>query len=126
MGGALLAAGCKRSVEKQFVCRSQSGPALTALGVDIVPQPAPIFRDIVVLAIKPQMAAQVIPDVTATLPETCLFLSLMAGTSIVTLRDLLLSIISSNHAEHTGSAGAVFRRWLCKKNAPIYAMPPNG
>ena len=65
------------------------GPALTALGVDIVPQARPDFSpDIVVLAIKPQMAAQVIPGVAETLPEACLFLSLMAGTSIVTLRDL--------------------------------------
>ena len=91
MGGALLGGWLQSGLSKKQFCVQEPnpGPALTALGVDIVPQARPDFSpDIVVLAIKPQMAAQVIPDVAATLPEACLFLSLMAGTSIVTLRDL--------------------------------------
>ena len=91
MGSALLGGWLQNGLStKQFCVQEPNpAPALTALGVDIVPLPKPGFSpDIVVLAIKPQMAAQVIPDVAESVPEACLFLSLMAGTSIATLREL--------------------------------------
>ena len=91
MGSALLGGWLKSGLSTKQFCVQEPNPAaaLTALGVDVVPQAGPDFSpDIVVLAIKPQMAAQVIPDVAATLPEACLLISLMVGTSIAKLRDL--------------------------------------
>ena len=91
MGSALLEGWLKSGLVTKQLCVQEPNPAaaLTALGLDVVPQAGPDFSpDIVVFAIKPQMAAQVIPDVAATLPEACLIISLMAGTSIATLRDL--------------------------------------
>ncbi|MEC8578356.1 MAG: pyrroline-5-carboxylate reductase [Pseudomonadota bacterium] len=91
MGSALLEGWLKSGLLTKQFCVQEPNPAaaLTALGLDVVPQAGPDFSpDIVVFAIKPQMAAQVIPDVAATLPEACLVISLMAGISIATLRDL--------------------------------------
>ena len=90
MGSALLGGWLKSGLStKQFLCRSQIRPPRSPRWAWMLcHKPGDFSPDIVVLAIKPQMAAQVIPDVAATLPEACLLISLMAGTSIATLRDL--------------------------------------
>ena len=91
MGRALLGGWLQNGLSANQFCVQEPNPdaALTALGVGIVSQARREFSpDIVVLAIKPQMAAQVIPDVAQNVPDGCLFVSLMAGTSIANLRDL--------------------------------------
>ena len=91
MGSALLGGWLQNGLSVKQFCVQEPNPepALTALGVEIVTQAKPEFSpDIVVLAIKPQMAAHVIPDVAESVPDGRLFVSLMAGTSIASLGDL--------------------------------------
>ena len=96
---------------KQFCVQEPTAAALTALGLDVVPQAGPDFSpDIVVLAIKPQMAAQVIPEWRQPCRRRACVVSLMAGTSIATLAiGRCQASFYPHHAEHTGSVGAVFR-----------------
>lgn len=92
MGGALLTGWLQNGLDAAQFCIQEPNPepALKALGVNIVAQASPNFSpDIVVLAIKPQMAAQVIPPLAEIVPAGCLFMSLLAGTSIANLCDLI-------------------------------------
>ena len=91
MGRALLGRWLQNGLAVAQFCVQEPNPdaTLAALGVDIVSQAGHEFLpDIIILAIKPQMAAQVIPDVAQNMPDGRLFVSLMAGTSIASLRGM--------------------------------------
>lgn len=94
MGGALLGGWLQTGLlpDQFLVQEPHPSDALMALGVRVVAgleQADNFAPDIVIIAIKPQNAASVLPPLSAALPTGCLVLSLLAGTPIVRLKVLM-------------------------------------
>ena len=67
------------------------GSELAALGLTLNPSHAEILTakpEVVVLAVKPQMAAEVLADLREVLPADALAMSIMAGLSVERLAQL--------------------------------------
>jgi pyrroline-5-carboxylate reductase len=94
MGGALLEGWIGLGVDpaRVAVIEPQPAPAITALaarGLRINPDVAPACPDAVVIAVKPQIAPQIMASVAALTAPSTVVVSIMAGRTISFLADAL-------------------------------------
>lgn len=92
MGGALLSGWLKAGVPPEHIAVFEPQAGAMPEGVAHNPDAAALAEappTCVVLAIKPQQAADALPELKDKLPPACLVVSLLAGTRIATLRGLL-------------------------------------
>jgi pyrroline-5-carboxylate reductase len=94
MGGALLQGwiglgvdpACLVVIEPQLAASIE---ALSARGVRINPDPASISADAIVIAVKPQIAAEIMPNVASLVSPSAVVISIMAGRTIAFLAGAL-------------------------------------
>lgn len=89
-----LGSGIEKSIDKNNVLVLEPFPsdALTQLGVTLNPrfdQISAASPAVMVLAVKPQMAADILPPLANCLPAHTLVLSILAGTTLAGLKQLL-------------------------------------
>jgi pyrroline-5-carboxylate reductase len=94
MGGALLEGWIGLGVDPARIVVMEPQPvaaigALSARGLRINPDAASIFPDTIVLAVKPQIAAEVMPQVASLMSPSTVVVSIMAGRTIAFLSDAL-------------------------------------
>ena len=97
MGTALLDGWLKSGMSAEQIMVQEPAPSdflqsLTAQGLELNPTQAALSDqppDIIVLAVKPQLADKVLPPLAACLPENALCISLMAGLTTQRLADFL-------------------------------------
>jgi pyrroline-5-carboxylate reductase len=87
MGGALLEGWLGLGVDPACIAVIEPQPAasieaLAARGVRINPDPASIDSDAVVIAVKPQIAAEIMPNIAALVSPSSVVVSIMAGRTI--------------------------------------------
>jgi pyrroline-5-carboxylate reductase len=90
MGGALLQGWIGLGVDPACLVVIEPQPAasieaLSARGVRINPDPASICADAVVIAVKPQIAAEIMPNVAPLMSPSAVVISIMAGRTIAFL-----------------------------------------
>ena len=94
MGGALLEGWIGLGVDPAFITVIEPQPtaaiaALSARGVRINPDPASIRPDAIVIAVKPQIAPDIMPNVAALTQPSTVVVSIMAGRTIAFLAGAL-------------------------------------
>jgi pyrroline-5-carboxylate reductase len=94
MGGALLEGWIGLGVDPARIVVMEPQPAaaieaLSARGLRINPDAASIYPDTIVLAVKPQIAAEVMPQVASLMSPSTVVVSIMAGRTIAFLSDAL-------------------------------------
>ena len=94
MGGALLEGWIGLGVDPARIVVMEPHPAaaigaLSARGLRINPDAASIYPDTIVLAVKPQIAAEVMPQVASLMSPSTVVVSIMAGRTIAFLSDAL-------------------------------------
>jgi len=94
MGGALLEGWIGLGVDPAFITVIEPQPtaaiaALSARGVRINPDPASIRPDAIVIAVKPQIAPGIMPNVAALTRPSTVVVSIMAGRTIAFLAGAL-------------------------------------
>jgi len=94
MGGALLEGWIGLGVDPARIVVMEPQPAaaigaLSARGLRINPDAASIYPDTIVLAVKPQIAAEVMPQVASLVSPSTVVVSIMAGRTIAFLSDAL-------------------------------------
>jgi pyrroline-5-carboxylate reductase len=94
MGGALLEGWIGLGVDPARIVVMEPRPAaaidaLSAHGLRINPDAASIYPDTIVLAVKPQIAAEVMPQVASLMLPSTVVVSIMAGRTIAFLSDAL-------------------------------------
>src|SRR5215468_10606788 len=94
MGGALLEGWIGLGVDPACVAVLEPQPtaaiaALSARGVRINPDPASIRPDAIVIAVKPQIAPDIMPNVAALTQPSTVVVSIMAGRTIAFLAGAL-------------------------------------
>ncbi len=87
MGGALLQGWIGLGVDPARIVAIEPEPAasieaLAARGVRINPDPASICPDAIVIAVKPQIAAEIMPNVASLVSPSTVVISIMAGRTI--------------------------------------------
>ncbi len=87
MGGALLQGWIGLGVDPDRIVAIEPQPAasiaaLAARGVRINPDPASICADAIVIAVKPQIAAEIMPNVASLVSPSAVVISIMAGRTI--------------------------------------------
>src|SRR5882672_5325094 len=87
MGGALLQGWIGLGVDPTRIVAIEPEPApsiagLSARGVRINPDPASICADAIVIAVKPQIAAEIMPNVASLVYPSAVVVSIMAGRTI--------------------------------------------
>jgi len=90
MGGALLEGWIGLGVDPTCIAviepqRTAAIEALSARGVRINPDPASIYPDAIVIAVKPQIAADIMPYVASLTSPSTVVVSIMAGRKIAFL-----------------------------------------
>ena len=94
MGGAMLEGWIGLGVDPARIVVIEPQPAasigaLSVRGLRINPDAASICPDAVVIAVKPQIAAEIMPKVAALLSPSTVVISIMAGRTIAFLADAL-------------------------------------
>jgi pyrroline-5-carboxylate reductase len=94
MGGAMLEGWIGLGVDPARIVVIEPQPAaaiaaLSARGLRINPDAASICADAVVIAVKPQIAPQIMPDVAVLASPSTVVVSIMAGRTIRFLADAL-------------------------------------
>jgi pyrroline-5-carboxylate reductase len=94
MGGALLEGWIGLGVDAARIVAIEPQPAapieaLSARGVRINPEPASICPDAIVIAVKPQIAAEIMPTVASLMSPSTIVISIMAGRTIAFLAGAL-------------------------------------
>jgi pyrroline-5-carboxylate reductase len=94
MGGALLEGWIGLGVDPARIVVMEPQPAaaigaLSARGLRINPDAASIYPDTIVLAVKPQIAAEVMPQVASLVSPSTVVVSIMAGRTTAFLSDAL-------------------------------------
>ncbi len=94
MGGALLQGWIGLGVDPARIVAIEPEPApsiaaLSARGVRINPDPASICADAIVIAVKPQIAAEIMPNIAALMSPSTVVVSIMAGRTIAFLAGAL-------------------------------------
>jgi len=94
MGGALLQGWIGLGVDPARIVAIEPEPApsiagLSARGVRINPDPASICADAIVIAVKPQIAAEIMPSVASLVSPSAVVISIMAGRTIAFLSGAL-------------------------------------
>jgi pyrroline-5-carboxylate reductase len=94
MGGALLEGWIGLGVDPARIVVMEPQPAaaidaLSARGLRINPDAGSIYPDTIVLAVKPQIAAEVMPQVASLMSPSTVVVSIMAGRTIAFLSDAL-------------------------------------
>jgi len=94
MGGALLEGWIGLGVDPACMVVIEPQPAasieaLSARGVRINPAPASICPDAIVIAVKPQIAADIMPNVASLMSPSTVVVSIMAGRTIASLAGAL-------------------------------------
>jgi pyrroline-5-carboxylate reductase len=94
MGGALLEGWIGLGVDPACIVAIEPQPAapieaLSARGVRINPDPASIRPDAIVIAVKPQIAAEIMPNVASLMSPSTVVISIMAGRTIAFLAGAL-------------------------------------
>src|SRR5437660_9242130 len=84
MGGALLQGWIGLGVDPARIVAIEPEPApsiaaLATRGVRINPDPASICADAIVIAVKPQIAAKIMPNVASVASPSAVVISIMAG-----------------------------------------------
>ncbi|WP_439574529.1 pyrroline-5-carboxylate reductase [Phreatobacter sp.] len=93
MGGALLAGWLRLGLSPQRVTVLDPKPpaniqaVIEASGVALNP-PAPAFADVLVIAVKPQIADEVMPLVTHVVARTTVVVSVMAGKTLARMEEV--------------------------------------
>jgi pyrroline-5-carboxylate reductase len=87
MGGALLQGWIGLGIDPACIVAIEPQPAasiaaLSARGVRINPDPASICADAIVIAVKPQIAAEIMPNVASLVSASAVVISIMAGRTI--------------------------------------------
>jgi pyrroline-5-carboxylate reductase len=94
MGGALLEGWIGLGVDPACIVAIEPQPAapieaLSARGVRINPDPGSIRPDAIVIAVKPQIAAEIMPKVALLMSPSTVVISIMAGRTIAFLAGAL-------------------------------------
>jgi len=94
MGGALLEGWIGLGVDPACIVAIEPQPtapieALSARGVRINPDSASICPDAIVIAVKPQIAAEIMPSVASLMSPSTIVISIMAGRPIAFLAGAL-------------------------------------
>jgi pyrroline-5-carboxylate reductase len=94
MGGALLEGWIGLGVDPACIAVIEPQPtaaieALSARGVRINPDPASICPDAIVIAVKPQIAPGIMPNVASLMLPSTVVVSIMAGCTIASLAGAL-------------------------------------
>src|SRR6266849_3982146 len=94
MGGALLEGWIGLGVDPASIVAIEPQPAasieaLAARGVRINPDPASICPDAIVIAVKPQIAAEIMPNAASLMSPSTVVISIMAGRTIAFLASAL-------------------------------------
>src|SRR5258708_33195737 len=94
MGGALLQGWIGLGVDPARIVAIEPEPAapiaaLSARGVRINPDPASICSGAIVIAVKPQIAAEIMPNIAALMSPSTVVVSIMAGRTIAFLAGAL-------------------------------------
>ena len=94
MGGALLQGWIGLGVDPARIVAIEPEPApsiaaLSARGVRINPDPASICADAIVIAVKPQIAAEIMPNIASLVSPSAVVISIMAGRTIAFLAGAL-------------------------------------
>jgi pyrroline-5-carboxylate reductase len=94
MGGALLQGWIGLGVDPARIVVMEPEPAasieaLAARGVRINPEPASICADAIVIAVKPQIAAEIMPTIAALMSPSTVVVSIMAGRTMAFLAGAL-------------------------------------
>jgi pyrroline-5-carboxylate reductase len=94
MGGALLEGWIGLGVDPACIVAIEPQPAtsiaaLSARGVRINPDPASICPDAIVIAVKPQIAGEIMPNVASLMSPSTVVISIMAGRTIAFLAGAL-------------------------------------
>jgi pyrroline-5-carboxylate reductase len=94
MGGALLQGWIGLGVDPACIVVIEPQPAasiaaLSARRVRINPDPASICPDAIVIAVKPQIAAEIMPNIAALMSPATVVVSIMAGRTIAFLAGAL-------------------------------------
>jgi pyrroline-5-carboxylate reductase len=89
MGSALFAGWTRAGLAPSALVDPSPTPGLArredSCAVDLAALPASFAPSVAVLAVKPQMASSVLPDLDRRLPQSCPVLSIMAGLRVETL-----------------------------------------
>jgi len=94
MGGALLEGWISLGVDPADIVVIEPQPAasieaLSARGLRINPAPASICPDAIVIAVKPQIAPEIMPHVASLMSPSTVVVSIMAGRTIAFLAGIL-------------------------------------
>jgi pyrroline-5-carboxylate reductase len=94
MGGALLEGWIGLGVDPACIVAIEPQPAasiaaLSARGVRINPDPASICPDAIVIAVKPQIAGEIMPNVASLMSPSTVVIAIMAGRTIAFLAGAL-------------------------------------
>ncbi len=93
MGGALFAGWCRRGLAPSFLVDPAVPPGLARdedrVFASLAALPADVRPAAVVLAVKPQMAADVVPALSHVVPGGAPVLSILAGKTVAGLASLL-------------------------------------
>jgi pyrroline-5-carboxylate reductase len=94
MGGALLEGWIALGVDPASIVAIEPQPAapieaLSARGLRINPDPASICPDAIVIAVKPQIAAEIMPNAASLMSPSTVVISIMAGRPIAFLAGAL-------------------------------------
>src|SRR5215469_13825734 len=94
MGGALLEGWIALGVDPARIVVMEPQPAasikaLSARGLRINPDAASISPDAIVIAVKPQVAPGIMPNVARLMSPSTIVVSIMAGRTIAFLADAL-------------------------------------
>jgi pyrroline-5-carboxylate reductase len=94
MGSALLEGWISHGVDPARIAVIEPQPAgsvvtLAARGLRINPDASTLCADAIVIAVKPQIAPQIMPDVAALMAPSTVAISIMAGRTIAFLADAL-------------------------------------
>jgi pyrroline-5-carboxylate reductase len=94
MGGALLQGWIGLGVDPARIVAIEPEPAasiaaLAAHGVRLNPDPASICADAIVIAVKPQIAAEIMPNIASLVSPSAVVISIMAGRTIAFLAGAL-------------------------------------
>jgi len=94
MGGALLEGWINLGVDPADIVVIEPQPAasieaLSARGLRINPAPASICPDAIVIAVKPQIAPEIMPHVASLMSPSTVVVSIMAGRTIAFLAGIL-------------------------------------
>ena len=94
MGGALLEGWIRLGIDPDRIVVMEPQPAasieaLSARGLRINPDPASICPDGIVIAVKPQIAPEIMPSVARLMSPSTVAVSIMAGRTIAFLADAL-------------------------------------